>query len=817
MIGTELIGTEQRLRPARHEVGGVRGPDTVNDVRRTLAFTSAVLAMTAAGALLAGTGTATAAAAASAGAAASAATATSAGTAASRRAGSGGATSTARRVVLIGIAGLRWTDVSAAATPALWRLANAGSVGSLLVSWDSTVTCPADGWLTLNAGARAAAPRTAAGSCGALPAVVARTPAASGGTPVAARVPRMTSLTAYNTQLRYNPHWGLLASAAGPGQCATAVGPGAALALASPTGAVSSYLPAASALTRPDLTRCPLTVVDLGALRSAAGAGGSAAGAGGSAAGAGGSAAGAGGSAAGAGGAASAPAASARAAQVSADDRAIGRISAELPPGTILVVAAPADDSAPHLRLIIVSGPGYRSGLIDAASTHQPGLTVITDLTPTVLAWRARPVPSDAVGSRLTRAPRGSLATTIRGLIGRDRAAQVQKATINWFFLIVGFGYTAVFGLIGVLPWGRGENRGRRRRTIARVVGTWAAAVPAGTFLASLVPWWTLGHPAVLLYTMAAGWAAVIATIALTGPWRRDPLGPPGVVAAVTVGVIALDVMTGSRLQLGTPFGLSLLVAGRYYGIGNNAVEIYSASAILCAAWAGSVALRRGSRNRAVLAAGTVLLVAVVAAGWPGFGAKVGGTIAMVPGFLLLLAALAGAAINARRAAIIAVSGLVLISAFALVNYFIPATGQSDIGGFVGQVLHGGAGSILQRKVHSNVGSLTVSMWSLVVPVVIVAGGLAIFWPARFRVGSLVRGYQSIPLLRTILGAIWLVAVLGWFAEDSGVTVVAAELPLVLPLIAVILSSLPPVPYPGGPAKAIFDLPSRFAPRGGIG
>jgi hypothetical protein len=480
-------------------------------------------------------------------------------------------------------------------------------------------------------------------------------------------------------------------------------------------------------------------------------------------------------------------------------------------------VAAPADDSAPHLRLIMVSGPGYRSGLIDAASTHQPGMTVITDLTPTVLAWRARPVPSDVVGSRLTRAPRGSLATAIRGLIGRDRAAQVQKATISWFFLIVGFGYTAVFGLIGVLPWGRRENRARRRRAIARVVGTWAAAVPAGTFLASLVPWWTLGHPAVLLYTMAAGWAAVIATIALTGPWRRDPLGPPGVVAAVTLGVIALDVMTGSRLQLGTPFGLSLLVAGRYYGIGNNAVEIYAASAILCAAWAGSALVRRGSRNRAVLAAGTVLLVAVVAAGWPGFGAKVGGTIAMVPGFLLLLAALAGTAINARRAAIIAVSGLVLITAFALVNYFVPATGPSDIGGFVGQVLHGGAGSILQRKVHSNVGSLTVSMWSLVIPVVIAAGGLAIFWPARFRVGPLVRGYQSIPLLRTVLGAIWLVAVLGWFAEDSGVTVVAAELPLVLPLIAVILSSLPPVPYPGAPAKAIFDLPSRFAPRGGIG
>jgi hypothetical protein len=509
--------------------------------------------------------------------------------------------------------------------------------------------------------------------------------------------------------------------------------------------------------------------------------------------------------------------ASARAARVRADDREIGQISAELPPRTILVVAAPADDSSAHLRLIIVSGPGYRSGQLAAASTRQPGMTLLPDLTRSVLGWRGRPVPSDVVGSPLTRGSRSSLAAAIRGLIGQDTAAQVYQATLPWFFLIVAAGYPVFFGLVAVLPWGRGPDRRRRRRAIARVTGVYAAAVPAGTFLASLVPWWTLGHPAAALYAMAVVWAAAIAVIALAGPWRLDPLGPPGVVAAVTVGVIALDVMTGSRLQMGTPFGLSALTAGRFYGIGNNAVEIYGASAILCAAWAGAAVARHGSRGRAVLTAAAVLLVAVVAAGWPGFGAKVGGTIAMVPGFLLLLAALAGLKINARRAAVVAVSGVALITAFALVNYFVPVTGQSDIGGFVGQVLHGGAGSILQRKVSSNVGSLTVSLWSLLIPVVVIVGGLVIGWPARFRAWLLVRGYQTIPLLKTILVAIWLMAVLGWLAEDSGVTVAGAELPLVLPLIVVILSSLPPVPYPGAPATAIFDLPSRFVPRGGIG
>ena len=37
-----------------------------------------------------------------------------------------------------------------------------------------------------------------------------------------------------------------------------------------------------------------------------------------------------------------------------------------------------------------------------------------------------------------------------------------------------------------------------------------------------------------------------------------------------TLAVLGLDVMTGSRLQLDTPFGLSMIQSGRYYGIGGR-------------------------------------------------------------------------------------------------------------------------------------------------------------------------------------------------------------------------------------------------------
>lgn len=59
-------------------------------------------------------------------------------------------------VVVVGVAGLRWSDVTAA-TPALQALTDRGAVGSLSVKGLPTTTCRADGWLTLGAGTRAEA------------------------------------------------------------------------------------------------------------------------------------------------------------------------------------------------------------------------------------------------------------------------------------------------------------------------------------------------------------------------------------------------------------------------------------------------------------------------------------------------------------------------------------------------------------------------------------------------------------------------------------------------------------------------------------
>jgi hypothetical protein len=481
---------------------------------------------------------------------------------------------------------------------------------------------------------------------------------------------------------------------------------------------------------------------------------------------------------------------------LAAADTELRHLLAELPAATTLLITAPgATTRPPHLQLTLVDGTGYQAGLLESASTRQPGLVVLTDLTPTVLGWLGQRVPSGAVGAQLTRGHRGPLPATVRGLTARDTAEQVWRSTHNEFFWAYALADAGVLAAIGLVFWGAAPERRRRRAQWWRVAGVFAVCVPAGTFLANLFPWPRQAHPAAWLYGVAVALALVIGLAALAVTRRRDPLAPLGLVCLFTVAVLGLDVMTGSRLQLETPFGLSVTEAGRFYGIGNEALGIYGITALFAAAWLALVALRRSTHSRpssrrpALAAVAAVAVFAVFASGWPGFGGKVGGTIAMVPCFALLLMAVAGVRLTWRRLALAAVSGLALFVVFALVSYLTKVTGKSDIGSFAGSTLHGHSGGLLLRKINSNIGSLSVNAFSPLSPIVVVLTGLMLWRPAWFGLKTAPRAYAAEPLIRPVLGVLWLLPVLGWFADDSGVIVPAAALPFALPLGIALLAT----------------------------
>ncbi|HET7012430.1 MAG TPA: hypothetical protein VFI65_00865 [Streptosporangiaceae bacterium] len=673
-------------------------------------------------------------------------------------------------VIVIGVGGLRWSDISASQTPAIWQLAESGSVGSLVTTTVHTTTCPADAWLTLNAGSRAAV-SPANSKCQPVQVNVQKGSAGRD----QAMIPALNDIKQANKSTGYQPSWGTLGDAPAaqsilpglnpaPAQCSTPIGPGAALALADNAGQVARYRPgppAEPADWRALLSSCPLTVIDLGSLP---------------------------------------PGPVPRAAAVAADDRRIAAITTTAPFGSIIVVAGMGDSASthggPHLRAIVIDGFPYQGGQLTSAATRQPGVVTITDLTPSVYGWLGRQAPSGLVGSPITSVARGPLPVAVKTMIGQDTANQVYRSVVGWFFLALGVSEAVVFAIIALMLAGSDDQKTRRRVAWYTTMGAFGAAVPAGTFLSGLAPWGQWQHPALWLYGLGLAWAAVIALVAVTGPWRRQSFGPPGFVCAVTAAVIGIDVILGSRLQLGAPFGLSLVEAGRLYGVGNNALGVYAVAGMLTAAWA---AHSFQTRRIAAVATALVAVAVVIASGWPGFGAKVGGTIAMVPAFLVLLAAVAGIKITVRRAVLIAVSGLALVALFAVADYFIPAIGPSHLSDFVRSVLHGGAGGTLHRKISSNLHSLVLTWYTPAVPVVALGTGLMLGWPARLRLRRFTEAIKADPLLRPSLFAVWLAVLLGWLVDDSGVSLAAAALPVALPL-AIVLVVRTDKPSPGGQA-----------------
>jgi hypothetical protein len=615
----------------------------------------------------------------------------------------------------------------------LYRIADQGSAGTLVEYALKGHTCPADGWLTLNAGARAGLDHPESAPCPPLPAVRPSTGTVTG----------MNTIVNYNNTLSYDPQWGTLASAAG-GRCSLAVGQGGALALAGTSGTVSQYLPGPSTITEAALARCPLTVVDLGALPIG-------------------------------------PAA-ARAAAVQAKDAELGRIDAALPPDTTLMVASPGALDKAQLGVVVIDGPGFQRGQLNADSTRQPGLMVSTDLTPSVLGWLGQPSSTS-----VTSAPRGSLDGAIKGFADRQIAEQVWTSSHGPFFWTYALADAGVLAAIGLIFWGATDERRRKRARGWRIAGVFAAALPAGTFLANLVPWSRQAHPALWLYGASVVIGAIVGLVALRLGRTNDPLAPFGLICLFTVLVLGIDVMTGSRLQLETPFGLSLLEAGRFYGIGNEALGIYGIAALAGAGWLAT----RLPKRQALIAVSVVAVFTVFASGWPGFGGKAGGTIAIVPCFLVLLLVVAGLELTWRRALAIAVSGLVLLAVFGLINHFFPVTGNSDIGSFTGGAIHGksSSGDVLLRKIHSNIGSLKVNAFSPLSPVALVLTALMLWRPAWFRIKTVPSAYAAEPLLPAILGVMWLMALLGWFANDSGVIVPATAMPFALPLAVALLAA----------------------------
>lgn len=699
-------------------------------------------------------------------------------------------------LVVIGVGGLRWDDVSTLGTPALWTMSRDAAVGLLAARSVAGAACPADGWLALSAGTRSADLRVEDGTCRTL-----REPGTDG------LVPGWGDYLEAADQQSYDARPGLLGEVlAEHGTTATGIGPGAAIALADPTGRpVGTHVrrpTTANELTatvRGALETSDLVVIDAGTVRDQ--------------------------------GYATRlradgelepppeleptdpgvedpesiiePTRAQQAQEIDARVDAVLR-AARGRDVTVLLVSL-ADSGRARLQLVAMTGPvpvtgttttptHYDQALLTSGSTRQRAVVQAVDLTPTVLAAVGLAGTSPAlIGAEILPIAGPDTATGRQAVLTSIAAEAVQVTRVSGAYMTrLVLAQALLFVAAGVLltRTGRSDHTPLRPALrVLRVAAVALAAAPISSFLTGLVPWWLAPSPGWAFWAVLLGWVAVLTAAAFVGPWRSHLLGPAGAVAAVTVLVLVGDMLTGSNLVIDSPMGAHRLLAARFYGMSNQAFALMTAAGLLVAAVVADVLLSRGRRRLATAAVAAIGAVLVVVDGTPGLGSDFGGPPALVVSFALLALVVSGTRVAWHTVLLIGLAAGVVVGGFMVLDWLRPADERTHLGRFLATALDGGLWDVLYRKASVNLRVLTSWRYLLLAFGGAALTALVITGPHPRRNGLLGRGsplaglQEAVPLLRPTVAAIGLALTVGFFINDSGIVVPATGIAVAVPCL----------------------------------
>jgi hypothetical protein len=649
---------------------------------------------------------------------------------------------TADYVVVAGAAGLRWDDIDPQRTPTLWRTASRSSIGWLSVRSAHRTTCPADGWLTLGAGNYAAWDTARiSGECPPVAPPLQRPDALGANLPTMPRVVR-----ANQDRQPYGAVPGALAESV---RCTVAVGPGAAVAAARPFGRVDRFEPTLPADAAELLSSCVLSIVDLGTV---AGQGDS------------------------------------RRRAAAQADAILARILADRPQRSLVLVAGLADtDTTSRLHAAFADGPGFEGGWLTSAGTGREGYVQLVDLAATVLSVLGRQPPERLFAGKPASMLPGrpdDLAEAVTGERDADRRAGAQRRIATAFFVVLAAVQLLLFLFVVPLmvrarrhagPTGPASPPRALLRGIELLLIASALAIPAA-LVADAVPWWRTDWPgavfgAVTVVLVVLGTAAVRAV-----PRYERTLWPMGVVAAIGLCVVAVDLLTGARLQLNGVTGYSALEGSRYAGVGGVGLGVLAAGTlVLAGCLAGAV--RKPWRPVVVVLVGAV---AVVMIGSPVLGADPVGAIAMTAGVCVAAATSAGGWLTFQRFAWATFAGLAVTIGFAATDLRLPAAEQGSLGRSLTSLANGTAGPAVQRAATDNLRALLDSPLTLLA----VIGALMLVFALFSPWGGLKRLFGLHPAVRAAAAGTSVASLVAGVLSGSALAVAGAAAAAAVPMAA---------------------------------
>lgn len=445
-----------------------------------------------------------------------------------------------------------------------------------------------------------------------------------------------------------------------------------------------------------------------------------------------------------------------RAARRSSDDVFAEILAAQDPNTDAVMVVGPAPGgSIAQLTVAALRGPGIKTGQLSSATTRRAGVVQLVDIAPTVLELLRLERPASMEG-RPFQIVSGNATRT--DLVRMNDAAVFRDAVIGW---VTGLWIAAQAVLCALAIVATSTNRQRWWRVLGPVA-LGVLSVPLTLWLAQLFPfpeWGTAAFAACVVVGASA--LAALAYLA-----RRAWCDPVISILGATVALLVVDACTGARLQFNAVFGYSATVAGRFAGLGNLAYATLGASAVLLA---GLLSFRLAKHRGTAIAIG-LLAVVCIADGLPWFGSDVGGLLSLVPASAYLAWRLLGRRVRVRTVLLGAVVTIMVVVIVGLADMARPASAQTHLGRFfakIGDQGWDGIATVLARKADANVRVLMNSPWTLMLPVVLILVAVFVIKsPGRVRLLQ-----DHMPQLRPTLGALVILAVLGFALNDSGIAI----------------------------------------------
>jgi len=486
-----------------------------------------------------------------------------------------------------------------------------------------------------------------------------------------------------------------------------------------------------------------------------------------------------------------------------ASDELVGDLRNRMGPEDLLLVVSPTSPSwadEAHLGVAVAVGGDTEPGTtLESASTRRQGLVTLPDVAPTVLEHFGvdRPPTMNGramVAASTSDAPVPSMVSLDDESVFVDRV----KGPLSSIFVL--FQVVVYVLLLLLLVWR--ERRGGVGSIAARTLQVCGLAVvgfPVSTYLAGVVDGHTLGSFAFGgLLIAITGALVLIASLIFEGPLDRLLA-----LVSFTWLVVALDLVTGSMLQLNTVFGYSPIVAGRFAGAGNIVFAVFGVTAILTGAL---IAYRFSGRSFTMPLVTALFVVTIVIDGAPSFGSDVGGVLALVPTLGVTLVLLTGRRPRLRTLVIATIAGVAALGLFLVIDLSLPDESQTHLARLYEDTRDRGLGALVetvQRKATSNLRVFTSTIWTFFVPPAL----FAMIYLLRRPSGRWQQFAVDYPKLRGGLIGGLMLAVVGFAVNDSGIVIPAVILSFLVPM-ALLVHLAMEAPALEGPAPTRKEVPA---------